>query len=218
MKRLGKQADANTLCVLHASDANMSRTGYFQEYIAFGNWVDSCDGPSIRFHGGSPFSGRLDNAPVMCFNIYGNCKIVPAMWMNENNCPNVYDDKFINQITTFIQINLPILYLVYNRFLDKEDALAYFKGTIDFKNLLKNSTPITAVRTISSIVSSFIAIIIPIRNMKQRLPRLVKSFFVTQPNSPIAPKVKLVAKKVLAIEFMENARKIHDNAMPLRIA
>ena len=33
----------------------------------------------------------------------------------------------------------------------------------EFKNLLKNSTPITAVRTISSIVSSFIAIIIPIR-------------------------------------------------------
>lgn len=138
MKRLGKQTDANTLCVLHASDANMSRTGYFQEYIAFGNWVDSCDGPSIRFHGGSPFSGRLDNAPVMCFNIYGDCKIVPAMWMNENNCPNVYDDKFINQITTFIQINLPILYLVYNRFLDKEDALAYFKGTIDWCAMLSS--------------------------------------------------------------------------------
>lgn len=35
----------------------------------------------------------------------------------------------------------------------------------EFKNLLKTSTPITAVRTISSIVSSIIAIIIPIRLM-----------------------------------------------------
>lgn len=35
----------------------------------------------------------------------------------------------------------------------------------EFKNLLKTSTPITAVRTISSIISSIIAIIIPIRLM-----------------------------------------------------
>ena len=51
-------------------------------------------------------------------------------------------------------------------------CIIYFKygGKInnpkyEFKNLLKTSTPITAVRTISSIVSSIIAIIIPIRLM-----------------------------------------------------
>lgn len=51
-------------------------------------------------------------------------------------------------------------------------AIIYFKrgGKLEnpkfkFKKLLKTSTPITAVRTISSIVSSIIAIIIPIRLM-----------------------------------------------------
>lgn len=51
-------------------------------------------------------------------------------------------------------------------------AIIYFKSggklnnpKYEFKNLLKTSTPITAVRTVSSIVSSIIAIIIPIRLM-----------------------------------------------------
>lgn len=51
-------------------------------------------------------------------------------------------------------------------------AIIYFKrgGKLEnpkyeFKNLLKTSTPITAVRTVSSIVSSIIAVIIPIRLM-----------------------------------------------------
>lgn len=51
-------------------------------------------------------------------------------------------------------------------------AIIYFKrgGKLnnpkyEFKNLLKTSTPITAVRTASSIVSSIIAVIIPIRLM-----------------------------------------------------
>lgn len=51
-------------------------------------------------------------------------------------------------------------------------AIIYFKkgGTFanpkyEFKNLLKTSSPITAVRTISSIVSSIIAVIVPIRLM-----------------------------------------------------
>lgn len=51
-------------------------------------------------------------------------------------------------------------------------AIIYFKrgGKLynpkyEFKNLIKTSTPITAVRTVSSIVSSIIAIIIPIRLM-----------------------------------------------------
>lgn len=51
-------------------------------------------------------------------------------------------------------------------------AIIYFKRggklynpKFEFKNLLKTSTPITAVRTVSSIVSSIIAIIIPIRLM-----------------------------------------------------
>lgn len=51
-------------------------------------------------------------------------------------------------------------------------AIIYFKRggkltnpKFEFKNLLKTSTPITAVRTASSIVSSIIAVIIPIRLM-----------------------------------------------------
>ena len=51
-------------------------------------------------------------------------------------------------------------------------AIIYFKRggklnnpKLEFRNLLKTSTPITAVRTASSIVSSIIAVIIPIRLM-----------------------------------------------------
>lgn len=136
MHPLNNKVNTDALCVLHARDADMARTGKFREYAAFGDWADQSGGPSIRFHGGTPFSGRLDNAPVMHFNIYGDCMIAPAMWMNAHNCPNVFDEEFIKQITFFIQINLPILYLVYERYLDKEDALAYFEGRMAWENMI----------------------------------------------------------------------------------
>lgn len=136
MKRLSKKADVDQMCVLYARNADTSRTGIIEQYIAFGDWADHCDGPSVRFHGGTPFTGQLDNAPVMQFNIYGDCIVAPSIWMNVHNCPNVFDEGFLKRVTHFIQRNLPILYLVYERFLDKADALAYFEGEINWKTML----------------------------------------------------------------------------------
>lgn len=138
MKELKYRTVIDRLCVLKSTDVDTDRTGRFQGYVAFGDWTDCSDGPSVRFHGGTPFSSRLDNAPVMHFNIYGDCKLELAMWMNQYNCPNLYDDQFINQITSFVQTNLPILYLVYERYLDKEDAKNYFEGRIDYEILLSS--------------------------------------------------------------------------------
>lgn len=138
MKPLSNKVNTEALCILHARDADISHTGRFQNYIAFGDWVDSSTGPAIRFHGGIPFSGCLDNAPVMYFNIYGDCTIAPVMWMNEHNCPNVFDEEILKQVTFFIQINLPILYLVFERHLDKEDSLAYFQGRVSWEGMLSS--------------------------------------------------------------------------------
>ncbi|MBP3581967.1 MAG: oligosaccharide flippase family protein [Clostridia bacterium] len=57
-------------------------------------------------------------------------------------------------------ISAVVVTIIYIKFGGKINNPKY-----EFKNLLKTSTPITAVRTISSIVSSIIAIIIPIRLM-----------------------------------------------------
>jgi len=138
MKKLGKQTVFDQLCVLQATNADTERTGRFQGYIAFGDWTDDDEGICVRFHGGTPFSGHLDHAPVMHFDIYGDCKFALSMWMNKHNCPNLYDEEYISQITAFIQRNLPILYLVYDRYLDKEDALAYFEGKISYEKLLSS--------------------------------------------------------------------------------
>lgn len=57
-------------------------------------------------------------------------------------------------------ISAIVVCIIYFKFGGKINNPKY-----EFKNLLKTSTPITAVRTISSVVSSIIAIIIPIRLM-----------------------------------------------------
>ncbi len=93
--------------------------------------------------------------------------------------------EFIEQVTRIIAIILLFETTFFDMSLTNKTALSlsiaciissiivsiiYFKSggklnnpKYEFKNLLKTSTPITAVRTISSIVSSIIAIIIPIR-------------------------------------------------------
>lgn len=138
MKWLRNALDVDALCVLRARDADTERTGKILQYVAFGDWTDDSEGPSVRFHGGTPYTGRLDNTPVMRFNIYGDCKITPSMWMDVHNCPNAFDEEYLSRIRIFIQTNLPILYLVYERHLDKTDALAYFEGRMDWKSMISS--------------------------------------------------------------------------------
>lgn len=122
-------------CILLTKYASV-RVPHFCEYIAFGTWADAPYGPCVRFDGGSPFSSVFENAPFMRFNIYGDCEMIKQKWMDAYTCPNAFEESCIQQLIAFIQTNLPILHLVYERFLDKEDALAYFEDRICWGELL----------------------------------------------------------------------------------
>lgn len=135
MKETYKMLRSLCLCVLHSKDADIEITGKFKDYIAFGDWTDDQHGPVIRFHGGSEFTGVVDNAPILQFNIYGDCEIQRFEWMNEDNCPNMFDSAYVEAVKYFVQVNLPILFLVHNRNLDKADALLYFKGEMTWEDL-----------------------------------------------------------------------------------
>lgn len=109
-----------------------------------------------------------------------------ALW-GEQQFFQISFTEFLEQITRIIILVLLFETTFLNISLTNKTALSlsfaciissihvliiYFKrgGKLEnpkyeFKNLLKTSTPITAVRTVSSIVSSIIAIIIPIRLM-----------------------------------------------------
>ena len=62
------------------------------------------------------------------------------------------------------------------------------------------------------------AMISPSKAMKNRLPRLVRSFFVTVPITAIAPNVPAVTAKVVTIASAEYAANIKDKVSPLTAA
>lgn len=114
-------------------------TNSLHSYIAFGDWTDTKGEPCVWFNGGSNFTDPIQNAPKMRFNIFGECNIVFYEWMNCYNCPNAYNQHIVRQIQRFVQQNLPLLYLVHCRYLDKEDAAAYFAGAMDWNSLLSSA-------------------------------------------------------------------------------
>ena len=138
MKTLEKKLMTEELRILYASEIDPFCTTRFHDYIAFGDWTDSSEGPCICFHGGTPFSAVLKNAPIMRFNIYGECFITPSSWMNKDNCPHVFCEEYINKLIAFVQCNLPVFFLVYHRHIDKLDALDYFRGMMNWDKLLSS--------------------------------------------------------------------------------
>ena len=107
-------------------------------FVAIGDWTDGGNEPCVWFSGGSAFTDQVKNAPTMQFNIFGECNVVFYEWMSEYNCPHAYNDRVIRQVERFVQRNLPILFLVYYRYLDKEDVVAYFEGAMDWDALLSS--------------------------------------------------------------------------------
>ena len=62
------------------------------------------------------------------------------------------------------------------------------------------------------------AMISPISPMKNRLPRLVRSFLVKYPKQAVTPNVPAVTKNVFMIAAGANITKMYDNVAPLRAA
>ena len=95
MNEFSPKVNMEGYCVLQAADVDAERTGFFAGYIAFGNWTDDPNGPSVRFHGGTVFSSCFQNAPSLQYDLYGECHVVFWEWMNPGNCPHAFDNKYV---------------------------------------------------------------------------------------------------------------------------
>lgn len=113
-------------------------TGSNSTYLAFGDWTDGGEGPTVWFDGGSDFTACFKNAPVIHYDVLGQCRIKCSGWMDQYNCPNLFNKEYVAAVTYFVQSNLPILYLLHNRCLDKEDVVKYFSGAITWSELLRS--------------------------------------------------------------------------------
>jgi hypothetical protein len=112
------------------------RTMHPWNFVAFTSKAVPEIGPSVRFYGGTAATGITPCAPSMAFDIYGNCEVIIGEWMNEENCPNVYDSFFVGKVVRFVQENLPILYLVYLGSLPVANAMDYFTGKDEWTIML----------------------------------------------------------------------------------
>ena len=97
---------------------------------------NSSHGPRIKFYGGTKATSTTRNAPSLAFTTDGECTIELDSWMDKKNCPNVYNQNYIDNLEKFVKLCLPVLLLVWFEHLDEADALEYFHGNIPFEELL----------------------------------------------------------------------------------
>ena len=107
---------------------NTRQTRQPWNFIAITSKTISEIGPAIRFYGGAPTTGITPCAPSMGFDVFGNCEVVIGDWMNEDNCPNAFDPRFVATLTRFVQNNLPILCLLHLQKLTVSDVMDFFTG------------------------------------------------------------------------------------------
>lgn len=136
MKRLIKSSE-DIMCMAKIMErlANTDVTGPIHNYIYFSP-VNSGHGPRIKFYGGSKQTSTTQKSPAFGFDKYGPTEVKLQSWMNPQNCPNAFDDEFLNDIKLFISNHLAILQLVWHNHLDEGIALAYFHGQLEFEDLL----------------------------------------------------------------------------------
>lgn len=121
--------------------ADESLCGDFGEFIYFSPCLDS-HGPRVKFYGGTKETSTTRNAPSLSFTNKGETGLVLADWMNKKNCPNAFDQKYVDKVDSFVQKTLPLLLLVWYGKLDEADTLEFFKGNISLKELLSYCTDI----------------------------------------------------------------------------
>ena len=110
--------------------------GDFGDFIYFSP-CNSSHGPRIKFSGGTKeTSSTTQNAPTMAYDINGNCIPEIASWMDKKNCPNGFDNKYLQKVENFINKTKAILLLVWFGKLDEADALEYFKGNLTLVDII----------------------------------------------------------------------------------
>ncbi len=107
----------------------------FGDFIYFSPVLDS-HGPRIKFYGGSKETSTTRNAPSLAFDLDGNTTVILQNWMTKKNCPNAFDNKFLDTLTKAVNSIRPILLLVGFLKLDEADALHYFEGSCSWIDLL----------------------------------------------------------------------------------
>lgn len=95
-------------------------------------------GPRIKFYGGTIYTSSTRKSPTLKYTKSGNCSVELASWMNKDNCPNAFDNTYIQKLSNFVANYKSILLLVWFKRLDEGDALAYFHGQIPFSELISD--------------------------------------------------------------------------------
>lgn len=116
--------------------ADKDITGEIGKFIYFSE-VNSGHGPRIKFYGGASQTDSTKTSPSLGFSKNGS-DMAPTLqpWMNRKNCPNAFDQEYIDMIRAFVNKQLPILLLVWYRRLGEDDALMYFNGMLEWDSLL----------------------------------------------------------------------------------
>lgn len=135
--KIYKYQDVFAMAKISQKYADVSRVGKIDHYIYFSP-MNSSHGPRIKFYGGTRETGRTQTSPAYGMSQNGPTKVYLKSWMNKDNCPNAFDENYLNNIRNFISSNLAILLLVWYEKLDQSDALHYFEGNISWQSLLES--------------------------------------------------------------------------------
>lgn len=118
--------------------ADESLCGDFGDFIYFSSSLDShC--PRVKFYGGTKETSTTRNAPSLAFTDEGKTEVRVAQWMNKKNCPNAFNQEYVEKVEKFVNKLLPILLLVWYGKLDEGFAQKYFEGFISLKDLLRTT-------------------------------------------------------------------------------
>lgn len=100
---------------------------------------EASHGPRVKFDGGTKETNKKGTCPSMAFDKDGNCKVLLQPWMNKDNCPNGYDNDTVNKVKTFVNMELPVLLLMWFERVDEATAYNYLQGFVDFEELVEEA-------------------------------------------------------------------------------
>ena len=137
MKRWKKERESIECMAKIVEDlADISITGPIDHFIYFSP-VMSGHGPRVKFYGGTSQTESTRKAPSFPFGLdgAGDAPILKD-WMNKKNCPNAFDQDYLDNVKRFINAQLPLLLLTWFNHIDETYVQKYFEGGFSFENLI----------------------------------------------------------------------------------
>lgn len=135
-------SDIFAMSKLTAKKADISTTGPIYGFIYFSEALAG-HGPRIKFAGGTVETNTTQTAPTLLLSQNGAGGVELQDWMNKKNCPNAFDDKIVETVTSFANKFLPLLLLTWFRKLDESETLDYFQGRESWEELLSTVCNVT---------------------------------------------------------------------------